>query len=238
MKQLRDESIDDILEPLANLPTGIKAKGQWVQDNLTALGLKIDDAYRAGHSAEAKSLEKVEQALSRAAEKAMTKEQKAAYDLARKEWASLRMLETGKIVDGGNVVPSRLDSGMLSRYRHNYKEGKIPGELADIGKLAQTYKALPQSGTQPREFYARAAQLAAAGGVGASAYGSQGADPTGGMLSAASVFLAPPVLQKMMQSETGRKYLTKGLVPMTKEMERYLMLTGAGLGAPLSLAGE
>lgn len=223
MKSLRDEEVESIIAPFQNMPTGgnIKVSGEWFQQNKTALDSVIRSAYNNGQPAKAKALEDFERALERAAQRSMSPQEAEAFKQAQKQWASLRMLETGKVVEGGNVMPGRLDSAMTTRYKHAYKEGKVDGELADIGRLAQVYKPLPQSGTTPRSIYSGMAG------------GSLFVDPvlSAGMLG------VPPALQAALQSAAGRKYLTKGLFGVTPEMERALMLSGAGAAAaPATIA--
>lgn len=221
MKGLRDESVDAIVAPFQNMPAGnIKVSGEWFQQNKTALDQAIRGAYTAGENGKAMALEQFERALERAAARSMTADERAAYLAAQKQWANLRLLETGKVVEGGNVMPGRLDSALGTRYKHAYKEGKLSGELPDIAKLGQVYKPLPQSGTTPRAIYS-----GAAGGLAMF-------EP----VTAASMFVAPALAQKFLQSNAGRKYLTQGLFDVTPEMEKWLIRGGGGMfGLPATV---
>ena len=218
MKALRNEEVDAILGPFKNLPQGkVKVTGDWFQQNKTALDSAIRSSYLAGENGKARALEQFEKALERAAIRSMSADEAAAFKAAQKQWASLRLLETGKVVEGGNVLPGRLDSALTTRYGAAYKEGKIKGDLADIGKLAQVYKPLPQSGTAPRAVYSGMAG------------GALFAEP----MTAASMMAGPPLAQKFLQINAGKNYLTRGLADITPEIERRLMLTGGGLlGVP------
>lgn len=224
MRELRDESIDNLLAPFKNLPNApVRVKGDWFQQNKSALNDSIRGAYTAGQNGKARALEAFEEALDKAATRSMGAQERAAYDAARKQWANLRMLETGKVVEAGNVMPGRLDSAMGTRYKHAYKEGKLSGELADIAKLGQVYKPLPQSGTTPRAFYS----------------GAAGALSLGDPISGAVMMGAPPAVQKFLQSEAGRKYLTKGLLDVSPEAEKWLMRAGGGLlGLPATVGAN
>jgi len=222
MKSLRNEDAEVILAPFRSLPTGpgaakVAVKGDWFQQNMSALNDAIRSAYIKGEPAKARALEGLEKALDRAALRSLGKEQKAAYEAARKQWANLRTLETGQVVEAGNVVPSRVDAALRNRYREAYKEGRLTGELPDIGRLAQAYKALPQSGTTPRAIYS--------GFAGGALF----AEP----FSAGAMLAAPPLAQKFLQSKAGGHYLTKGLAEITPEIEKRLRMAGVGLlGAP------
>lgn len=211
---LRDESTDAVIAPFQNMPAGkIKVSGEWFQQNKTALDQAIRGAYTAGENGKAKALEAFEDALVDAAKASMNTTERKAFEAAQKQWASLRLLETGKVVEAGNIMPGRLDSALINRYKDAYKEGKLTGELPDIGKLGQVYKPLPQSGTTPRAFYSG---LASGAGL---------LNP----LITAGAFAAPPLAQKFMQSTPGRNYLTKGMLDITPERERLLMQAGYGL---------
>lgn len=222
MKALRDETVEPILAPfrnLATLPKNVKTyvEGEWFQQNMSALNDAVRAAYLNGQPAKARALEGLERALDRAAMRSIGGPAKAEYEAARKQWANLRLLETGQVVEAGNVIPSRVDAALRNRYRETYKEGKLSGALPDIGRMAQAYKALPQSGTTPRAIYS--------GFAGGAAF----ANPlmTLGMLA------APPAIQKVLQSKAGNRYLTQGITEVTPQLERKLRMLGGGLlGAP------
>lgn len=215
MKELRDEGTEKLLAPFRDLPDGkIKVSGEWFQQNKTALDEAVRAAYNNGQPGKARALERFEAALDRAARRAMGESESAAYDQARKQWANLRILETGKVTDGGRVMPGRLDSALNSRYKAAYKEGKINGELSDIASLAGTLRGMPQSGTAPRAIYSGMAGGAAL------------VEP----MTAAAMVGAPTLLQGITASPWMRNYMTRGLVNLSPEAERGLLMGGARLG--------
>lgn len=217
MKSLRDEGVEAVIAPFRDMPQGtVKASGEWFQQNKTALDSLIRSAYTKGENGKARALEQFEKALERAAIRSMEPAERQAFMEAQRQWASLRMLETGKVVEGGNVMPGRLDSALGTRYKQAYKEGKLQGELADIGRLGQVFKPLPQSGTAPRAVYSGIAS---------------GAWLTSPYITAA-MFAAPPAIQAAMQSPAGRRYLTEGITKITPELERRLIRGGGLLGIP------
>lgn len=221
MPALKDESAEAIIAPFQNMPPGtIRVSGEWFQQNKTALDQAIRAAYNNSQPGRAMALEKFEDALVDAAKRSMNTTERAAYEAAQKQWASLRMLETGRVVDAGNIQPGRLNAALINRYKGAYKEGKIQGELADIGKLGEVYKPLPQSGTVPRAVYS---VLAA------------GAGAINPPLAAAQLAL-PALMQAVLQSSAGKKYLTQGLMDVTPEVEKRLMQGGYGLFGP-AMAG-
>lgn len=212
LKSLRDDGVDGIIAEIKSING--KVSGEWFQQNKTALDAAIRSNYNAGKADVAKALEGVEKALDRAAKKAMGKDGAEAYEAARKQWANLRMLESGKVVEGGRVMPGRLDSAMTNRYKGAYKEGKIGGELADIASLAGTLRGMPQSGTAPRAIY------------GGMAGGAAMVDPA----TAAMMVGVPTALQGVAASPLLRNYMTRGLANLTPETEEILRRVGGRAG--------
>jgi len=213
LKGLRDESIDGLLDEIQAVAKAGPVDGAWFQQNKTALDQAIRAAYNNGQPGKAKALELVDNALDRAAKQSMGKDA-GAYDAVRKQWANLRLLETGKVVDDGRVLPGRLKSAMESRYKSAFKEGKIQGELTDIASLANVLRPPPQSGTVPRAFYT------GAGVIGALA------EPVG---TSAAIGL-PTALQASTASPLMRNYMTQGLMSLTPEMEALLRAGGGRAG--------
>lgn len=212
LKSLRDEGVDSLLTEIKQVAASGPVDGAWFQQNKTALDMAIRSAYNSGKSGAAKSLEMVEKTLDRAARKAMGADESAAYDAARKQWANLRMLETGKVVEGGKVMPGRLRSAMEARYKAAMKEGKIKGELADIASLADVIRPMPQSGTAPRAIYS----------------GMMGGAAMMEPITAAGMLAAPATLQAI--SPAMRRYMTKGLLDLTPEAEARLLSLGGRAG--------
>lgn len=215
MKALRDESVDNLIEPFRNLPGPVRVTGEWFQQNKTALDAAINSAYTAGQSGKARALEQFESALERAAARSMTPAEREAFKTVQKQWASLRLLEKGAVVENGNVLPGRLNQAMRARYKDAFKEGKIKGDLADVARIGEAFKSLPQSGTTPRAFYSGLAG------------GALFADP----LTSAGIMAGPPAAQAALQSPLVQRYLTQGITNVSPETQRLLMLLGAGGGA-------
>lgn len=222
MKQLRDEETDALIGQFQNMPQGkINVSGEWFQQNKTALDASVRAAYNNGQPAKARALEQFEEALDRAAMRSLPKADQDAYKTAQRQWSTLRMLETGKVVDGGNVMPGRLNQAMETRYKGAYKEGKIRGELADVARLGNTLRSPPNSGTAPRAVYS---------GI---AGGAAMFEP----MTAATMFAGPAAIQGLLTSPVMRKYMERGLVNITPEMEQMLLSAGGragGLGGLLA----
>ena len=216
MRELRDESTDNLIGQFRNMPDGkVKVTGEWFQQNKTALDEQIRAAYLNGQPGKARALEQFEKALDRAAMRSLTDADKAAYKTAQRQWANLRMLETGKVVENGNAMPGRLDQALTTRYKGAYKEGRIKGELPDIARLASTLRQPPQSGSVPRAFYT--------GGIGGAAM----VEP----LSALTMLAGPASVQKLATSPAMRRYMEKGLMDVPPHIEELLRQGGGRIGA-------
>lgn len=230
MKELRDDSVDSIIAPFKNLPPGkVAVSGEWFQQNRTALDSAIRAAYTAGQTGKAQALEGFEDALHAAALRSMSDAEREAYTLARKQWANLRLLETGNVVsrdasaNAGNVMPKALDNALAARYKSAYREGKLDGDLVNVAKGGMLLREMPNSGTVPRAIYS--------GGVGGGGMGVMAGviDP----LTAAAAMASPVMAQIGMNNPLARYYTRNGMFGITPEIERMLIRGGAMPGAAL-----
>lgn len=223
MRELRDEDTEALLGKFRDMPVGkVSVTGEWFQQNKTALDEAVRSAYINGQPGKARALEQFEKALDRAAMRSLGTAGRDEYKQAQRQWANLRMLETGKVVENGNVMPGRLDQALTTRYKGAYKEGKIKGELPDVARLAGSLRAPPNSGTLPRSFYA--------GSIGGAAF----MEP----MTALSMMAGPASVQALTTSPLMRKYMEKGLLNITPEMEQMLMLGGGKLGLLGAIAAD
>jgi hypothetical protein len=148
-------------------------------------------------------------------------EASAAMKTARGQWQAAKTLE-----------PMAQESGVLSPARVANGAKGMPGQLGDLAKLGSKMKGLPDSGTAQRLFY----QQLLSGGGGA-AYGLYTGDPMEGMkagLAMSGGQLAGPWLaSQMLTREPTKKYLTKGLLNVTPEIEEVLKRLGIAGGGLL-----
>jgi hypothetical protein len=173
------------------------------------LGKQAKAAYAVSNSTLGDALKTVQKALDTAADNSISAADQEAWQLARKQWQALKLVNTKNgIVEGGNVSAAKLATKVD-------KAGAVRApEIRDIAKIGETFKPLPDSGTASNAMM----QLLMTGGAGL-------AGPTALLGSLA----APAAASKLIFSEPGRRYLTKGLLSLTDEQERMLKLLGAGL---------
>lgn len=217
LRELRDEQVDSILNQFKDMPQGkIAVSGEWFQQNKTALDAEIRAAYTNGQPGKARALEGFEGALDRAATRSLPKTDRADYAKAGRQWATLRQLETGKVVENGNVMPGRLDQALNTRYKGAYKEGRIDGDLSDVARLASTLRGPPNSGTLPRQFYA--------GGIGGAAL----FEPA----TALGLLAGPATVQGLLTSPLMRKYMSpeRSLLNVSPDLDELLKHLGGTAG--------
>lgn len=150
-------------------------------------------------------------ALDDAAEKVIPKDEMAAFQKARAQYAAMKTLEKRGAIKGGNVDPAIVRNALQSGDRSAFARGNIPGELADIARIGNAFRPLPDSGTAGN----LVSQLLLTGGAGLAGPGAL-----------ATSLLAPLAGGKALFSDAGRKYLSSGLMNVSPELER--LLTGAG----------
>lgn len=173
-------------------------------------------------------LKQVKGAVDEAASASIATDKMALFNEANKQYASLKTLETGNVVDRatGNVMPKQLDNALASRYKDAYREGKLTGELPKVAKAGSLLREMPQSGTAPRLAYTGGG---AAGGVGVM---SGMLDP----LTFGAAALSPAVAQLAMNNPIARRYASSGLFKVTPEMEQRFIRGGNAFGAGTALS--
>lgn len=184
--------------------------GKVYQSVRSSLGKKANDAFKSGNSELGQALKTVRGALDDAATSTMTGAEREAWETARKQWAALRTLEKGNVVEAGKVAPGRLKEALRTSRPKDYKEGRLEGDLADIAKYAEHFKPLPDSGTSQNLLVQ---------------WILTGINPVMG----ATAVGVPWATQKAMFSGPGKGYLTKGRE--ISALERAILERSARLGA-------
>jgi hypothetical protein len=142
-----------------------------------------------------------------------------AMQAARGQYRAAKTFE-GLATPDGNVSPARVANA-----------GKgLPGDPGDLAKLATKIKSLPDSGTAQRLFYQ---QLATGGAIGAGVGGYSG-DPGKGLEAGAATFAGPWLASQLLTRAPVRNYITKGLLGVTPEVEKWLARAGS---VPAGLLG-
>jgi hypothetical protein len=145
-----------------------------------------------------------------------------------KQYANMKKIEplAAKSVDG-NISPTGLLAASIKKDSNAaYKSNT----LKDLGKIGKAFIQDPaSSGTSQRSFYTQMLTNPASiisGGAGFLVGGPHGAAIGGLLPSMLTSGAAAVPLQKLMNSKTGKKYLTEGLLKSIQQLEapaqRYL----------------
>lgn len=213
--EFADPQVNQLVTKGLDLAKRGSVDGEAYQAIRSSLGRKAQDAFGSGNSELGQALKTVRGAMDEAAEAGMTGADREAWGIARKQWAALKTLEKGNVVEGGKVAPGRVKEALRTARPKDYKEGRLDGELADIASYAETFKPMPDSGTAGNLFVQ---------GI------LTGINPVAGAASVAMPWAA----QKAMFSKTGQRYLVNGRE--VSLLEKALMDRAARVGS-LSLSG-
>jgi len=172
-------------------------------------------------------------------------------DLSR-QYANLKTITQamggpGNLPATGQIPPSQLGAALSNSIG---REGKAlgRGDLNELSRIGQTFvkDQIPNSGTAQRQMI-QSLLTTGGGGVGGASLGFGGALATGndpweaaaygGALGGAAM-LTPKVIQSLMNSPAGVKYLTTGIVPIDEAGRKALAsaLQIGGMAAAPALA--
>lgn len=216
-------AVDDAIE----LAAKGDLSGREYQTVRTSLGNAAKSAW-ATNSELGQALKTFKGALDEAASQSIPQADKAAWNTARAQWSNLKVLEkaaapTSADAVAGNVSAAKLAHALKSADPKGFVYGSRSGDLGDLSRIGQAFikDQIPDSGTAQRALYQKMltspleALGAAIGGAGF------------------------PV-QKLLNSEAGKKYLTQGLLPnsgnKSKLLAEALRRSAVAGGSALSLA--
>lgn len=129
------------------------------------------------------------------------------------------------------LEPIANESGHVSAARVANNMKGLPDDLGELAQVAEKMRPLPNSGTAQRLAY----QGLLSGGVGAGADMISG-DHADAAKWGAGAFLAPAVLSRLLTSDVGRAYLSRGLLALPPAVEAALERAGGAGGGLLGLS--
>ena len=162
----------------------------------TAIREAKESAYDANNSKLGEAYASLQRGLDKAAQGTRTD----AWRLNDTRRSALEMMEKGQVTNEatGNISPKRLANEFMRKYGASAKEGKLPGEIADIALLARGVDEYrPGSPTAGREAWSKL--LYGGGGLAAGA-GVAGANPALGAL-----VLGVPALNNLLARAVTRQ---------------------------------
>lgn len=202
--------IDDLVNKGLDLAAKGNLDGKAYQTLRSRLTDRAGDAFRGGNSELGQALKTLRDGLDDAARAGMDDATKVAWDTVRRQYANLKVLTKGNVVQAGNVNPTQVGSALRQYSGDLYKTGGLQGPLMDVARVGEAFKqVVPNSGTAERS------------AIHNMIFGN----PLTGLPAVGGANL----MQRMMFSPLGQRYLTQGLLPVNPN----LAPAGALLGGPM-----
>ncbi len=207
----RNPQVDSLIEKSTQLAQMRDIPGDVYQTIRSELTSSADDAYRAGNSAAGKAMKDIRNALDTSAKKGLSESDQATWDAVRSQYAHLKTLVKGNVIEGGNVKPSLIKNEMIKFNPQAYKSGKSSSALADIGNIAENFKQMvPNSGTPEQTAWRQML--------------------FGNPLTGLPITAAANLYGRAYLSKPGQAYMTKGMVDLSPQMQALLAKSGMLLG--------
>lgn len=199
--------------------------GEQYQTIRSILSRNSKDAYQSGNSQLGGALRDLRNALDDAAERSIRPADQQAWQAARRQYGNLKTIEKAVKNDGsGEAFPARLASSVRQASPNAFLYGQGDTELATLAKIGNGLlkDSTPNSGTAQRQFWRdllNGSMLNAGAQLGKGAAG----------------FAVGVPLQRIMQTQAGQTYLTRGLLDQTPAM---LVARRAGNGLASGAGGR
>lgn len=202
--------IDDLVSKGLDLAAKGNLDGVAYQTLRSRLTDRASDAFRSSNSELGQALKTLRDSLDDAARAGMDDATKTAWDTVRRQYANLKVLTKGNVVQAGNINPTQV-GGALRQYNSDmYKTGGLQGPLMDVARVGEAFKQIvPNSGTAERS------------AIHNMIFGN----PVTGLPTIGAANL----MQRALFSPLGQRYLTQGLLPGAPN----LAPAGALLGGPM-----
>ncbi len=208
----KEGAVSSLVDKGLDLAAQGKLSGEAYKQIRSQLGSEAQKAFKAGDSDVGQAYKTVQSALDDAANKSLSGADQEAWKAAREQWRAFKTLTKGNVAEAGNVSPARV-AAQLRREGPGLRTGKAQGDLADIARIGEQFKAVENGNS---------------GNLTANMlYGNPltGVPMMAGNKAASALYLSP----------LGRRYLTEGLVPIGASSRNALARGGAFVGAPSAL---
>jgi hypothetical protein len=174
----------------------------------TELASASTAAFRSGDSTLGQALRTIRESLDDAARDSLGQGDRQAWDTVRRQWDAYKVLSKGNTVEAGNVSAARVASKLRSDPR--FRTGQRQGELADIGRVGEAFKSVPNpnSGNLTQQML----------------YGNP--------LSGIPMMVGNNIAARAYMSPLGQRYMTHGLLPVGQGSQAVLNRGGGLLGVP------
>jgi hypothetical protein len=197
--------VDDILAHGTHMP------GEAYQEARSRLS-KLSHNARQNDPTYSEALGGIRDALDNAMGRSITGDDRAAWNVARRQWGNYRTLEKAASAAGENaslglISPAQLRAATVVRNRSAYAQGR--GDLAELSRAGTAIlNPLPNSGTAQRNLINHIIASTAGAGFGGAAGQASGSGFWPGAIAGAA---APGLGGRALLSRPIQAYLTNGL---------------------------
>ena len=215
-----------------------KLDGMTYQKIRSTLTKQSSDAFKGSNSELGQALKTIRDALDDAAGGSISAADKTAWGEARKQWQALKAVEqaaapTSADAVAGNISPAKLSQAVMRGNKQGMVYGTGDQTLPDLARIGQAFikDQIPNSGTAQRQMYQN---LLTGGGAGAGLAGLFMGAPPAALAALGATAMTPALVQKLMTSPAGQRYLSQGLLSGSPEL---IKQAGGLLGRAAPAAG-
>lgn len=199
--------INSAIDKALDLAAKGKISGNEYQKVRSVLGKASTDAFKGSNSELGQALKSIRSALDDAAEGSLSAADKTAWQEARKQWQTLKILEkaaapTSADAVAGNISPAKLAQAVKQSNANGMIYGTGDQTLPDLARIGQAFikDQIPNSGTPERTMYQKFLT-----------------EPINALWQMGTGGAALP-MQGLLNSRAGQAYLSNGLLPATPQM--------------------
>lgn len=136
------KEISKLVDKGLDLASKNNLDGKAYKEIRTALANEANAAFKAGDATTGQALKSIYTSLDDAAKASLSTADQKAWDTARKQWAAFKTLSKSNVAEAGNVSAARTAAAVRSK-NPNFRTGGMDGELADIARLGEAFKGVP-----------------------------------------------------------------------------------------------
>lgn len=198
------KKVERLVDKGLDLASQGQISGKAYKEIHTELANQGTRAYKAGDATTGQAFKELREALDDAAFKSLGGADQKAWGDARRQWDAFKTLSKSNVAENGSVSAARV-AAELRRRGPGFRTGRTTGDLADIGRIGEGFKSLPNP---------TSGQLLTGGPLDFLASVGRGA--------AARAYTSP----------LGQRYVTKGILDIGPTGHLVLGRAGGLLAAP------
>lgn len=142
-----NKGVDGLIDKGLDLAAQGNVTGKAYKEIRTELANQAQTAFRGGDATTGQAYKAVVSALDDAAKSSLSKTDREAWDVARKQWGAYKTMTKGNVAEAGDLSAARVASSMR-RGGDGLRTGAAQGDLADVARIGEAFKGVqnPNSG--------------------------------------------------------------------------------------------